>query len=251
MCVPDVMPGAEPFSATGGPTGTLVFHGFTGSPSSVRGLAEAYAAAGHTVSLPLLPGHGTTVEEMMDTSWADWTGAAEAAYLDLAGDCERVVVSGLSMGGSLTLWLATRHPEIAGLVCINPAVRPQPPAVLELIQSMLDAGDETTPGIGSDIAKDGVVEVAYDATPLRPLQSLMAGLEGLDAHLADVTSPLLLMTSPEDHVVDPADSDHLAATVAAPVERITLQRSYHVATQDHDAELIVEHALRFVREVAA
>jgi hypothetical protein len=28
---------------------------------------------------------------MMSTTWADWTAAAEAAYLDLAGRCEKIV----------------------------------------------------------------------------------------------------------------------------------------------------------------
>ena len=120
----DVLPGAEPFSAAGGPNGALVLHGFTGSPQSMRPLAEAFAAAGFTTELPLLPGHGTSVEDMLKTSWADWSAAAEAAYLDLASRCDKVVVAGLSMGGTLTLWLATRHPEIAGIVPINAAAMP-------------------------------------------------------------------------------------------------------------------------------
>ncbi len=53
------IPGAEPWSAAGGPLGVLVLHGFTGNPQSMRSLAEAFAAAGYTVELPLLPGHGT------------------------------------------------------------------------------------------------------------------------------------------------------------------------------------------------
>ena len=43
---PSILPGAEPFSSQGGPHGALVLHGFTGSPQSMRGLAEAFAGAG-------------------------------------------------------------------------------------------------------------------------------------------------------------------------------------------------------------
>ena len=57
----------------------LVLHGFTGSPQSMRPLAEAMAKAGFTVELPLLPGHGTSLDDMVPTRWADWSGAAEAA----------------------------------------------------------------------------------------------------------------------------------------------------------------------------
>ena len=115
-----MLEGAEPFSAAGGPEGVLVLHGFTGNPQSMRPLAEAMADAGFTVELPLLPGHGTSIEDMVTTRWADWSAAAERAYEELAARCSAVVVAGLSMGGTLTLWLAERHPEIAGIVLVNP-----------------------------------------------------------------------------------------------------------------------------------
>src|SRR5271154_1300134 len=111
-----ILPGAEPFSATGGAYGALVVHGFTGSPQSMRGLAEALAAAGHAVELPRLPGHGTAIEDMLTTGWEDWTATVQAAYRELAARCDQVVVAGLSMGGTLAIWLALQQPEIAGLV---------------------------------------------------------------------------------------------------------------------------------------
>jgi carboxylesterase len=248
---PAVLPGAEPWSSDGGPAGALCLHGFTGNPSSMRPVAEAFAAAGFAVELPRLPGHGTTVTDMQATGWADWTAAAEAAYERLAARCERVVVAGLSMGGTLTIWLATRHPELAGIVCINPATQPLASEMLEMVQGMLDEGTEVLPGIGSDIAAEGVVETAYPETPLRPLLSLQAGLAALQGDLGRIACPVLLLTSPQDHVVDPAQSDHLAGAVRGPVERVALERSYHVATLDHDAGLVCERAVAFARRVTA
>src|SRR6476620_5627304 len=125
--MPDILPGAEAWSTDGaGPTspGALCIHGFTGNPTSMRPVAKAFAAASFAVELPRLPGHGTTIEDMITTGWTEWTAAAEDAYQRLAARCEQVVVAGLSMGGSLTIWLATRHPEIAGIVCINAATQP-------------------------------------------------------------------------------------------------------------------------------
>lgn len=245
----DVMTGAEAMSVRGGPAGALVLHGFTGSPASMRGVAAALADAGFSVELPRLPGHGTTVGDMRETRWSDWSAAAEEAYLDLAARCAPVVVAGLSMGGTLTLWLASRYPEIAGIACVNPATRPQPPEVVAMLEATLEGGDETMPGIGSDIAKEGVVEVAYELTPLRPLLSLVEALDELQEDLARISCPLLLLTSPQDHVVDPADSDHLAGAVGGPVTRVSLERSYHVATQDHDADLVVSEIVAFARSV--
>jgi carboxylesterase len=160
-------------------------------------------------------------------------------------------VSGLSMGGSLALWLASRHPEIAGVVCVNPAVVAQPPEVLEMVRGMIAEGQDRMPGIGSDIADPDAVESAYKDTPLGPLLSLMDGLTSLQPELARITSPLLLLTSPNDHVVAPSDSDALAAAVSGPVERVTLERSYHVATLDYDAPLVTERAVAFARKVTS
>jgi len=244
----DILPGAEPQSWAGGPSGALVIHGFTGSPQSMRPLAEAFAAAGFTTELPLLPGHGTSVADMLETSWDDWSVAAEAAYQDLAGRCEHVVVAGLSMGGTLTLWLAARHPEIAGIVCINAAAMDQP-EMAELLGPLVEAGETTFDAIGNDIAKKGVTELAYDRTPLLPLMSLAAAIVALQTDLPAIACPVLVLNSPQDHVVPPASSDHIASTVGGPVERVTLQRSYHVATLDHDAEVIAESSIAFALRV--
>jgi carboxylesterase len=240
-----IIPGAEPWASDGDSYGVLVLHGFTGNPQSMRPLAEALASAGFTVELPLLPGHGTSVEDMVPTRWADWSGAAEEAYLALAARCDRVVVSGLSMGGSLTCWLATRHPEIAGLALINPLVDPPAEDFQAVIRAMLDEGTEVAPGIGSDIAKEGVVEKAYEGSALRAALSLFEGVEELSHHLGEIACPVLLMTSREDHVVGPESGALLEASVKGPVERVWLERSFHVATLDWDAPVIEERVVAF------
>ena len=244
-----VMPGAEPWSAPGGPHGALVLHGFTGTPHSMRGLAEALAGAGLAVELPLLPGHGTSVEDMGRTGWADWSAAAEAAYGELAARCDRVVVVGLSMGGTLTAWLAARHPEIAGIAVINGQIEPTPPALRDIIDQMVAQGLTRVAGGGRDIADPDVTELAYDAAPIACVVSLADALEDLQPLLGRIRCPVLVLTSPEDHVVPPSSSTTLAAEVSGAVEVVPLARSYHVATLDYDRRLIEERTVAFARRV--
>ena len=59
------------------------------------------------------------------------------------------------------------------------------------------------------------------------------------------------MTSANDHVVEPVSSDHLAAAVTGPIERIALERSFHVATLDYDSELVCREAVAFAQKVTA
>jgi carboxylesterase len=243
------MQGCEPWSAEGGSNGVLVLHGFTGNPQSMRPLAQAFAAAGFTVDLPLLPGHGTAVEDMIPTRWDDWSGAAEAHFQALAARCDRVLVAGLSMGGALTCWLAERHPHLPGIVLVNPMVQAPAVELIEGGQALLDAGVATIDGIGSDIKKEGPVEAAYPGTPLAAGLSLFEAVADIGAHLGDIHCPVLLFSSREDHVVDPVNGDVLETAVRGPVERIVLEDSYHVATLDNDAPRIEARAVEFALAV--
>ncbi|MCU1398812.1 MAG: putative acylglycerol lipase [Acidimicrobiales bacterium] len=247
----DIIPGADPWSHTAdGDHGALVLHGFTGNPGSMRGLAEAFAAAGYHVELPLLPGHGTSVDDMLTTGWSDWSAAADAAYATLAARCSKVIVAGLSMGGSLTLWLAGQHPEIDGIVCVNPATQPQAPEVIAMIEGMIAEGTTIMPGIGSDIADPDAHESAYEGTPLPCLLDFVNnGLVPLAGTYESLRMPLLLLNSPQDHVVEPVQAEYLATHYGGPIERVTLERSFHVATQDFDKDLIFTSSVAFADRV--
>lgn len=246
-----ILPGAEPFSAAGGPYGVLVVHGFTGNPQSMRPLAEAFAGAGFTVELPLLPGHGTSLDDMLETTWDDWSAAADAAYADLAARCQKVVVAGLSMGGTLTLWLASRHPEIAGIVCVNAAAEPAGQAMIDMMQMTLDQGTTVAPAIGNDVADPDVTELAYDGLPVAQLLSLLHAQAELGPQISSIACPALVITSRQDHVVPPTSSEWLVANIGGPVEPVWLERSYHVATIDLDKAEIFERSIEFAAKVTA
>ncbi len=170
----------------------------------------------------------------------------------LAERAERIVVAGLSMGGALALWTALAHPEVVGLVLVNPATRAQPAEVRAMLDEMLADGTEVAPGIGSDIADPDAHEIAYDGAPLRPLISFIDdGLTVMQDRYGELAMPLLLFTSRQDHVVEPADSEYLAGRYGGDVDHRWLERSYHVATQDYDRDAIFVAAVEFVGRVTA
>ena len=245
------MQGCEPLSyRAAGRVGALVLHGFTGSPFSVRGVADAMIAAEFHVEVPLLPGHGTTVDDMVPTRWSDWSAEVVRAHRALRERADRVVVVGQSMGATLGLWLALHEPGVDAMVCINPLTRARPDDELAMIDDLLDDGLEVAPGEGSDIADPDASDISYDGTPLAPIRSLMVdGVGTISGRFGELTMPLRLFTSRQDHVVDPADSEYLAATWGGDVEHTWLERSYHVATRDYDRDLVAAGAAAFAREV--
>jgi carboxylesterase len=242
-----VMPGAEPFARDGGSTGVLLCHGFTGSPQSLRPWAEHLAAAGLTVSLPRLPGHGTTWQELACTRWEDWFAEVGRAFDGLRGRCDEIFVMGLSLGGCLALRLAELHgPAISGLVLVNPSVTAD--TRLFVLAPVLKLFIPSLKGIVSDVKKPDAREVGYSRIPVKAVATLPGLWRITQAHLGEVTQPVLVYHSTTDHVVGPASLRLLRA--ALPAEQLEVRdcaNSYHVATLDNDAEDIFTGSLDFVR----
>lgn len=242
-----VKPGCEAFAYEGGDVGALMVHGFTGSPFSMRPWGEYLAENGLTVLGPRLPGHGTRWQEMNLTRWQDWYGEVERGFDKLRSRCDQVFVMGLSMGGTLTLRLAEeRGDDLAGLVTVNPSLltlrkgAKALPYVSRVVPSLKAVGD--------DIKKPGITEHAYDRTPLRAAASLAQLWKLVAADLGKITQPLLTFRSAEDHLVESASGALLLSAVGSDdVREVVLENSYHVATLDHDAELIFRESLEFVR----
>ena len=243
-----VMPGAEAFAQKGGRTGALLCHGFTGSPQSLRPWADYLAAAGLSVSLPRLPGHGTSWPEMTRTRWEDWYAEVDRAFDELQAGCDQMFVMGLSMGGCLALRLAeARGAEVRGLVLVNPSLAPD--TRLFLLAPVLKHVVRSLPGIASDISKPGAHEIGYDRVPVRAAATLPRLWNETTRHLGEITQPVLVYRSTTDHVVGPNSMRALLAGI--PDGQVTVREcpdSYHVATLDNDAETIFEGSLKFIQD---
>ncbi len=243
-------PGMEPFEQQGGPVGVLLCHGFTGSPQTLRPWAEYLAQRGFTVSLPRLPGHGTTWQDMARTGWREWFGEVDRAYRALASRCEETFVFGLSMGGCLALRLAELHGgSVRGLVLVNPSLAPD--TRLFVLAPVLKHVVKSLPGIASDIKKPGQREMGYDRVPVRSAATLPELWKLTTRQLGEVTQPVLVYRSKVDHVVGPASMRVLLKGLnPSQVTVRELPDSYHVATLDNDAEAIFEGSVTFLQDQA-
>jgi carboxylesterase len=246
-------PGTEARSFEGGPVGAVLCHGFTGSPASLRPWAEHLAAAGLAVELPRLPGHGTDWRDLALTRWPDWYAELERAFVRLQERCDTVVAMGLSLGGTLVTHLAAQAGDgprgVAGLVLVNPSFRSDNRAMraLPIAQYLVP----TVPGITNDIARPDADELGYDRVPLRALASVTTLWRVVESELPQVHQPVLAFRSAEDRIVEPSSLDLFRSRVAsADLTVEVLPHSRHVATLDHDADLIHRESLTFVQRVA-
>lgn len=245
-----ILTGAEPFNHDGSDVGVLLCHGFTGTPQSMRPWGEYLADRGYSVRIPLLPGHGTTWQEMNGTTWQDWYSCVDSVFRELHETCERVVVGGLSVGGALALKLAQEHgPRISGLALVNPAVKAEDARLrlLPVLKHLLGSLE----AVGNDIKKPGVTELAYTRTPLKALHSLLNGWSSLVRDLPEVTQPVLLLRSPQDHLIPASSSALILSRISSrDVIEVQLMDSYHVATIDNDAPRIFDESAKFIERVS-
>lgn len=245
---PTVMAGAEPFRMEGNETGILVSHGITGTTQSVRPLGEALAAEGFTVAGPRLIGHGTTIEDHAGSTARGWISSVEDDLAWLEDRCENVFFTGLSMGGTFSLYFAAVRPDLVrGIIPINACVFLGNPDLARLVFD--PQAPPTVPGVGSDIKAEGIEELAYPEVSVTPLKEFMALVRVTDDLLPAVTCPALILQSTEDHVVPPENGPYILERLGSEDKQLVrLENSYHVATLDNDKDLIVERALAFIRE---
>lgn len=244
---PDLVSALSHDSAS--PVGVLLLHGITGSPAAWRPIASDLIADGTAVRVPVLPGHGTQWRDLNSATWHDWRATAAEALADLSARHRGVVVAGLSMGGALALDLAASGSGPDGLVLVNPALRVDSPLsrLLPAIKHMVPS----VRAIGNDIALPDQDEHAYPRTPLRAVVSMQRAQYVLRNRLWRITTPTVLCVSGSDHVVGPWSSALLRSRLAGPVRCVALRRSYHVATLDYDAPVILQEIRRLRDTVAA
>lgn len=249
-------PLAEPMSAPADPSltdgrsiGVLLLHGFSGSPASMRPWAESLHARGYAVEVPLLPGHGTRWQDLNAVSWTSWYDTASAALDRLLATCEAVVVTSLSMGGSVALRLGEERPaDVAGIVLVNPFVSSTRKELLAL--PLLQWVVPSFPGVINDIKRPGQDEHGYHRLPLKGVHQVTRMWKVVVPDLPKVTAPLLYFQSREDHVIDQSSKDTVLSAVSSrDVTYRSLEESYHVATLDHDAETIFAETADFVARV--
>ena len=239
------------------PRGVLCLHGLTGTPFEVQAIADALAAAGYVVAAPLLSGHGVDPAALEESSWTDWLRSAVAAFDALVAHIGGpVAIVGFSMGGLLALELAKAAPDrVAALAILSAPLRLRRTQVsgirlLSLVPRRLRRGRlrAIPKSLGSDVAHPDLrgKVLGLPAMPVRALESLLALMAVARLDLARVGAPTLVAHGRHDHTVPIAASLELAARLGAPVvERLWLERSFHLVGLDNDQQELIDGIRRF------
>jgi carboxylesterase len=240
------------FAADGGPVGVLLLHGYTGSVAETRPMGQYLAARGLSVRCPLLPGHGTTPDELTRISWQAWAEEAESALEKLRSRCTTLFVGGLSMGALLALWLGAEEPELAGLVPMAPAVEVRNPLLpLTLVLRYVLKYDPRG-GIGDEDLVDPQASEriwCYDETPLWGAAEVYLLQRQVREALPEIRQPILIFQGRHDAQLPPQAAQMVYDRVASSDKTLVwLGHSGHNLLVDGERESVWEQCYTWMMQ---
>ena len=249
----DIVVGAEPIALDASPThAVLMLHGFNDTPQSLALLATSLHAAGWTVRVPLLPGHGSTLTAMAAGRGRAWLAHSRAALQALQATHETVVLCGQSMGGALAVQLAAEDAAIPALVLLAPFIGL--PRVLSfkfaaswLLQSLfpyrVSTGGERS--IHDPAAR--ALTLGKGVVTARVLRELQWVAERAEEALPRVQAPTLYLQSLEDNRIRVADAEHNFALLGSSQrEQGWLSGCGHVISVDYQRDEVARRTIAWI-----
>lgn len=241
---PQFISQAEPFFFRGRDVGCLLIHGFTASPQEMLSLGQHLAEQGYTVHGPRLAHHGTTAEDMTRTHWHDWYYSVLDGYYLLRQQCTEVVVIGLSMGGSIALYLASAQPVTAVVTMEAP---------IHLTDWRVNYA-RAIARVYPFIPKEGFdpeqkLNARYAVQPVHAIAELRDMLTELRPRLATITAPALIIHSLADEMIPLSNFDTIYQEIGSThKEKFILQHSGHLVTDDVEQAQLFARVSAFVEE---
>lgn len=242
-----ILPGAESFLLRGtNKKAILLLHGYTGTPSEMLPLGNYLHSLGYTVSCVRLPGHGTNVTDLEQTTAADWYNVARKECEQLLKNYPCVYIAGLSMGGLLAIKLAAYLPVKKAVFIAAPIfVQDKRTPFLPLLRFFI----RYLPKHKRNYYAMQQYCISYDKMPTRPLVSLFVLLRECKKLLKGINIPCLVLQSEMDHTVKPCSAQYIYDKLGSYKKYLVwYKNSGHILTLDSEHLKVFAEISRFFEE---
>jgi len=225
----------------------MLIHGFTATTAEVRPLAKVLFEKGYTVAGPLLPGHYTKPDDLNKIKWQDWVDSVKSQYEKLNQSYEQVIIGGESMGGLLTLYLASEYPEIKALLTYAPALK----VIMTRFQKWL------IPILSSlkmsihkkDLGEDKLWQ-GYYSYPLRGTEQLLLLQSEVLQRLPKINQPILIMQGRLDPTIHPEVPNMIYNSINSSIKEVVwMENTEHCVIIDKEMDLAAQITLDFLSSI--
>jgi carboxylesterase len=251
------MHGGGPMELHGGGNSPalVAFHGFGGTAAELMPTLRAVTAEGFAVEGPLLPGHGTKVEDLQGETFDSWLAFARSRAEAAAAGHGRVVLLGFSLGSLLALQLASHRPAwLAGIAILGNAITVRPHTSIPL--GVWDWTGRAMPDVyfkkplAADLVDPTILDtiVTYDRHPMRAaLEVYRAGLR-VKPLVGRVEAPALVLHGRRDRVCHWRNAPWVATHLGSRDVSVRIfERSAHVLACDGERDEVAAEVVRFMK----
>ena len=207
---------ADPPTKERTPVSLVYLHGFSADRHELEPVVSGLGSElGANVFFARLTGHGRDGPALAEATVEDWLADAAEAVVVGRRIGERVVVVGTSTGGTLALWAATRpeaEERVDGIVLVSPNLQPKDRSSRILLYPW--GGHIARWVVGEERCFDAENRAqelhwttCYPTAALSPMMALVEHVRTADLSRVDV--PVLLVYSPDDRVVDAAETERV------------------------------------------
>jgi carboxylesterase len=248
-----VIAGAEGFVLNGvARRAVVLFHGFNDSPQSMKSPAAALHAAGWTVYVPLLPGHGRSPHVFATAYADDWISAARRAVLDALARHDVVAVGGLSLGGALATIVATAEPRVVAAVLFAPfLVHSRRLGAIAAIWPVFSLGMKYLTGGGAirsirdPLARDTFI--AYGCSTPRLMREVQRVVQHARRALPKLRQPVWIAQSSDDYRIPTGQAQAAFDLLGSADKHLHWTTGNgHVITVDYGHEMLAAEAVRWI-----
>ena len=244
----EIIQGAESYRLDGtNKKAVLLIHGYTGTPDEMRPLGDYLHALGYTVRCERLPGHGTTVEDLKNTTAIDWYETARQAAEELLREFSDVYVCGLSMGGLLAIKIAASLPVKKAVFMATPIFLPDKrikfyPILKYFIKEL--------PKSKKNYGEMMKYNHSYHVLPTKPLGSLFKLMNQVkNKFIKQVKVPAIVFQSTIEHTVLPESAQYIYDNLGSTKKELHwLHESGHIITLDKERMQVFAEIARFLQE---
>jgi esterase/lipase/1-acyl-sn-glycerol-3-phosphate acyltransferase len=233
-------------------TGVLLIHSYLSEPGEMHALASYLRRRGVWVYAPRLPGHGTSAEDLAGRKYREWVQTVETGYVLMSMICDRVVVGGVGVGGSLALDLAARVGKVAGVFAVSPpfVLRNYStdfvPAmdVWNRILNKMKRGESSSQFFEFSY---GNPHVNYPRNPVAGVKEVGDFLESIEKEYAAISQPALIIQADKNPVVDPHGSLQLYDNIGSfDKEFCLLSFDRHILVNEEGADKVFRKIGAFI-----
>ena len=227
--------------------GILILHGFTGSIAHMVPFGRYLAGEGFTVKGISLRGHNGKEREMAHVSKENWIRDALFGFDQLAEQCRKVSVVGLSMGGALALHLTANRPvyravPVAAALHIYNRWAP-------LARVVAPFYPYWQPRTSGSAEPEDPFSVGYDGLFLHSVAEFNSLIRQVRRELPNISCPLLVVRAGQDKTVRPDSADWIMQrTASSKKELLELPESGHVCVLGSESRRLFQKTAEFLRK---